>query len=221
MSAFASRKEEANQQKHSLAARSRTKQERAKWKSVKGTKGNEKREFSPKSVDVDGKLRHGAFVLGLPKSQECTRHNSTEETHFIRGCNFAHGWIGDTLQFVCTKCTDENRKFCKEKVSHKEYIWNLGPYRTSSDEIWRKKKDPVMEQASEIVFEDPSEAKPVLLDDPWGSTNDWGAPLLEWGEEVDDHDDGDHDDEGNKENGAEASDLWMTLGPNRFSALSE
>ena len=221
MSAFASRKEEANQQKHSLAARSQTKQERAKWKSVIGTKGNEKREFSPKSVDVDGKLHHGAFVLGLPKSQECTRHNSTEETHFIRGCNFAHGWIGDTLQFVCTKCTDENRKFCKEKVSHKEYIWNLGPYRTSSGEIWRKKKDPVMEQASEIVFEDPSEAKPVLLDDPWGSTNDWGAPLLEWGEEVDDHDDGDHDDEGNKENGAEASDLWMTLGPNRFSALSE
>ena len=53
-----SRKEEANQQKHSLAARSRTKQERAKWKSVIGTKGNEEREFSPKSVDVDGKLHH-------------------------------------------------------------------------------------------------------------------------------------------------------------------
>ena len=203
------------------ARRSRTEPERAKWKSVMGTKGNEKREFSPKSVDSDGKLHHGAFVLGNLKSQECTRHKSTEETHVLRRCNFAHGWIGDTLQFVCTMCTSENWKFCKEKVSHKEYIWNLGPYLNSSGEIW-KEKGLIMDQVSDKVLEDLSEDAAVLPD---GSDfdMDWSPHSCEWGEEVDvnDHDECDRDDEGNEENGAEASDWWMTLGHNRFSALSK
>ena len=203
------------------ARRSRTEPERAKWKSVMGTKDNEKREFFPKSVGSDGKLHHGAFVLGNLKSQECTRHNSTEETHVIRRCNFAHGSIGDTLQFVCTMCTSENWKFCKEKVSHKEYIWNLGPYLNSSGEIW-KEKDLIMDQVSDKVLEDLSEDAAVLPD---GSDfdMDWRPLSYEWGEEVDvnDHDECDRDDEGNEENGAEASDGWMTLGHNRFSALSK
>ena len=223
MSAFASPKEVANQQKHYSGAGGRTEPERTKWKSVMATKGNEKRKFSPKSLGSDGKLHHGAFVQGSPKSQECTRHNSTEETHVIRRCNFAHGRMGDTLQFVCTKCTSENRKCCKGKVSHKEYIWNLGPYLNSSGEIW-KTKGLAIDQASDTVLEDSWEGDPEPSDNSCGSSDiDWRPPPQEWGEDYDDngHDDGDRDDEGNEKNGAKASDFWMTLGHNRFSALSE
>ena len=122
MSAFASSKEKSKH-KHSSAAGSQTELERAKWKSVMGTKGSERREFFPKSVGSDGKLHHGAFFLGNLKSKKFTRHNSIEETHVIERCNFAYGWIGETLQFVRTMCTSENWKFCKENVSHKEHEW--------------------------------------------------------------------------------------------------
>lgn len=61
----------------------------------------------------------------------------------------------------------------------------------------------------------------MLLDDFWGFINDWGVFFFEWGEEVDDYDDGDYDDEGNKENGVEVLDLWMMFGFNRFSVLLE
>lgn len=116
--------------------------------------------------------------------------------------------------------TSENRKFCKEKVSDKEYIWNLGPYLNSSGKIW-KGKGLTMDQVSDKVLEDLSEDAAVLPDGS-GFDIDWRPLSHEWGEEVDDndHDDGDRDDEGNEENGAEASDRWMTLGHNRFSALS-
>lgn len=92
------------------------------------------------------------------------------ETYFIRGCNFARGWIGDTLQFVCNRCADENWKFCKEKVSRNEFIWNLGPYPTSSGEIRKKKKGPVKDQASDIVLEELLGGKAMLSDGCWGST---------------------------------------------------
>lgn len=221
MSASASPNETTNQRKHCLAAESRTESERANWKSVMATKGCKKKEFPPKWLGSDGKLHHGALVLGNPKSQECTRHNSTEGTYIINHCSFAHGWIGDTLQFVCTKCTSENREVCKEKVCHKEYIWNLGPYLASNGEIW-KKKGLVMDQASDIVLEGLSDSshedETVQLDESWGSiTDDWEPPPREWSEEVDDDNDG----EGNDENGTGASDLWMKFGNNRFSALSK
>lgn len=220
MSAFASSKEKSKH-KHSSAAGSQTELERAKWKSVMGTKGSERREFFPKNVGSDGKLHHGAFFLGNLKSKECTRHNSIEETHVIERCNFAYGWIGETLQFVRTMCTSENWKFCKENVSHKEHIWDLGPYLNSSGEIW-KERGLIMDQVSDKVLEDLSENAAVLPD---GSDFDidWRPLSHEWGEKVDDndHDDGDRDDEGDEENGAEASDWWMTLGHNRFSALSK
>ena len=186
-----------------------------------GTKGSERREFFPKSVGSDGKLHHGAFFLGNLKSKECTRHNSIVETHVIERCNFAYGWIGETLQFVRTMCTSENWKFCKENVSHKEHIWDLGPYLNSSGEIW-KERGLIMDQVSDKVLEDLSENAAVLPD---GSDFDidWRPLSHEWGEKVDDndHDDGDRDDERDEENGAEASDWWMTLGHNRFSALSK
>ena len=79
-----------------------------------------------------------------------------------------------------------------------------------------------MDQVSDKVLEDLSEDA-VVLPDGSDFDMDWRPLSYEWGEEVDvnDHDECDRDDEGNEENGAEASDEWMTLGHNRFSALSK
>lgn len=79
-----------------------------------------------------------------------------------------------------------------------------------------------MDQASDIVLEGLSDSshedETVQLDESWGSiTVDWEPPTREWGEEVDDDNDG----EGNDKNGTGASDLWMKFGNNRFSALSK
>jgi len=115
--------------------------ERENWKSVEGTCGHKRRTFDPKYVSRDGKLHHGAFVLGTRKSQECECHTHTSraEIKVTDDCNFAHGWRGDTLQHVCTKCTDENLTCCREKTKHEQFIWNLGPYYTSSGEIWSRR----------------------------------------------------------------------------------
>ena len=111
---------------------------RVKSKRVVGTRGNEKRCFEPKYVGQEGKLRHGAFVLGTRKAKECSVHK--RESTLTDKCEYAHGWRGDTLQFVCTKCTEEKKFLCKEKVNHKPYIWNLGPYLDSRGEIWKDEK---------------------------------------------------------------------------------
>ena len=107
---------------------------------VVGTRGNEKRWFEPKQVTEEGKQHHGAFVLGTKKGKECSIHNPRCDANVTDKCNFAHGWRGDTLQFVCTKCTEENKFVCREKVNHKPYIWNLGPYLDIRGEIWKDKK---------------------------------------------------------------------------------
>lgn len=113
---------------------------RVKSKRVVGTRGNEERYFEPKYVGQEGKLRHGAFVLGTRKAKECSVHKRGCESTLTDKCKYAHGWRGDTLQFVCTKCTEEKKFLCKEKVNHKPYIWNLGPYLDSRGEIWKDEK---------------------------------------------------------------------------------
>lgn len=114
---------------------------RENWKTVEGTRGDKKKTFVPKRLAADGKLHHGAFVLGVRKSQECIYHNKKTEIQTTDRCNFAHGWRGDTLQYVCTKCTDENLTYCNEKTKHEPFIWNLGPYYNSSGEIWKDHKN--------------------------------------------------------------------------------
>ena len=93
--------------------------------------------FSPSWMDSDGKIHHGTPVKGSPKSVECVKHRSgpTPER-----CTFAHPWIGDTLQFICTKCTREGKSQCGSKYQHDEFIYNLGPYRDSQGRIWTSKK---------------------------------------------------------------------------------
>lgn len=113
------------------------------WRTVTGTRGSEKKAFLPKRLGTDGKLHHGAFVLGLRKSQECPYHNPEcklpkTDTNV---CNFAHGWRGDTKQIVCTKCTDKNLHFCKEKVAHEEFFWDLGPYLNATGTVWKGSRD--------------------------------------------------------------------------------
>jgi len=111
-----------------------------KWKAVIGTCGSKTRCFDAKRVGTDGKLHHGAFVRGAKKSKECVFHDATSKTEFVDRCDFAHGWKGDTLQFVCTKCTDENKACCNEKKQHERFIWNLGPYYNSRGEVWKDEK---------------------------------------------------------------------------------
>lgn len=104
--------------------------------SVVGTLSGRRKRFDLKRVSFDGRLHHGAFVRGVKKSQECCKHISRADARLIHSCNFAHSWCGDTLQFVCTKCTEANLYYCKEKVKHEQFIWNLGPYKNKCGEVW-------------------------------------------------------------------------------------
>lgn len=111
---------------------------RITWKSIKITRaGEQSRDFQPMSVDRNGKLHHGSMVLGAFKSQECRIHTSTNVLQGIDQCTFAHSWRGDTIQSVCTKCTEENKRVCKEKKGHHQFIWNLGPYYTEYENFWK------------------------------------------------------------------------------------
>ena len=121
-------------------------------KTAVGTRGAEKKLFHLKHEGRDGKLYYGAFVLGVKKSKECGIHNFGSDVRATDRCNFAHGWRGDTLQFVCTKCTEENLRYCKEKIDHESFIWNLGPYRNSRGEVW---KDEVPREIGVALTNDP------------------------------------------------------------------
>lgn len=109
------------------------------WKGipVRGSKGEEWRDFQLTHVDDKGKLHHGSLVRGANKSVECRIHKNTDSSRGIDRCTFAHSWRGDTTQFVCTKCTEDNKPECKQKREHEEFIWNLGPYITKEGKIWK------------------------------------------------------------------------------------
>ena len=115
-----------------------------KSKPIEGRQGKQKRFFQPMYVDKTGKVHHGAWVLGAEKSRECLIHtmNLGNDTVTMEHCSFAHSWRGDTLQFVCTKCTAEKKKKCREKNLHKADIWNLGPYRNEDGAIWKDVQEP-------------------------------------------------------------------------------
>ena len=108
------------------------------WKTALGRKDGRTREFSPTYYE-DGQLHHGAFVLGLLKSEECNYHTDERvEVSQTTACRYAHSWRGDTIQHVCTQCTQENKKYCAKKREHSSFIWNLGPYYATDGKIWKK-----------------------------------------------------------------------------------
>ena len=109
------------------------------WKPIDGkhiTSGK-KVAFKPIFWDNEGRMRHGIRVRGSDKSEECWRH---VEGKAPAGCTFAHSRLGDTLQFICVKCTYERGRndWCSEKTKHKQYIFNLGAYRNLEGGIWKK-----------------------------------------------------------------------------------
>ena len=106
-------------------------------KCITVTRGEQTRVFQPSYVDNKGKLHHGSRVLGAFKSQECRIHTSTISLHDLDHCTFAHSWRGDTIQSVCTKCTEDNKPVCREKKEHQQFIWKLGPYYTEYGNIWK------------------------------------------------------------------------------------
>ena len=111
-----------------------------KWRTMEGKRGNQKQLFHPRYVDKVGKLHHGAWVLGAEKSKECNIHTSqVHDISVTSRCHFAHPWRGDTLQYVCTKCTREQgfRGICRERRNHESFIWNLGPYYNEDGRIWK------------------------------------------------------------------------------------
>lgn len=109
------------------------------WKPLDGkhiTSGK-KVAFKPLFWDNEGRMRHGIRVRGSDKSEECWRH---VEGKAPAGCTFAHSRLGDTLQFICVKCTYERGRndWCADKTKHKQYIFNLGAYRNLEGGIWKK-----------------------------------------------------------------------------------
>lgn len=108
-------------------------------KSVQGTQGNKKQMFPAKFVDKRGKVHHGSSVHGLRKSSECKIHTrqSSDDMRTRSHCRYAHPWWGDTLQYICTKCTRNNEPICKDRRNHEMYVWNLGPYVTENGTIWK------------------------------------------------------------------------------------
>ena len=111
----------------------------SKLKTVTGKQGQKKRKFRPKGIDHKGRLHHGAWVLGAFKSKECNTHtNPSSQLHDIDRCTFAHSWKGDTRQFICTECTQDERKVCRQKKEHKQFIWDLGPYLYEDGRIWKE-----------------------------------------------------------------------------------
>lgn len=98
--------------------------------------GGKEKKFKMLYEGEDGRIHHGAFVLGVKKSKECRIHVSAIPAFNKKECSFAHSWKGDTLQHVCTKCTEEKKTFCREKINHQEFIYNLGPYLFRNGTKW-------------------------------------------------------------------------------------
>ena len=108
------------------------------WKAIDGKHiySGKKVQFKPIFCDKELRMRHGVPVRGADKSEECFRH---KEGKAPAACTFAHSRLGDTLQFICVKCTCDKARtdWCVEKSKHKQFIFNLGPYKNIDGETWK------------------------------------------------------------------------------------
>lgn len=98
-------------------------------------------DFKPQYIDKEGRVRHGVRVRGALKSMECWLHTNSKPPI---DCLFAHSRIGDTLEFICIRCTYEKARNyeCRDKKGHGAFVCNLGPYRDINGEKWRGKVEP-------------------------------------------------------------------------------
>ena len=132
-------KESARCQNNPPVAAPSVSQTVSKLGTVVGIQGQKKRKFQPKGIDDKGRLHHGVLVLGAFKSKECDTHtNPNSQLHDIDRCTFAHSWRGDTRQFICTRCTQDEKKVCRQRKEHKQYIWDLGHYLNEDGKIWEE-----------------------------------------------------------------------------------
>lgn len=126
---------ESNEYKEAM----KSKNPKKGWKPIDGKhiQTAKKVAFKPVYWDKEGRMRHGVAVRGSDKSEECWRH---VEGKAPAGCTFAHSRLGDTLQFICVKCSYERNRndWCSDKTKHKQYIFNLGPYRNLEGGVWKK-----------------------------------------------------------------------------------
>lgn len=113
---------------------------KAGWRPITGKheKSNRRMEFKPQYIDKEGRVRHGVRVRGALKSMECWLHTNSKPPI---DCLFAHSRIGDTLEFICVRCTYEKpRNYeCRDKKGHAAFVCNLGPYRDITGEKWKGK----------------------------------------------------------------------------------
>ena len=131
---------EANHEKEKGEVRSQQPVPSAVRKVIEWKRGHQRgewREFKLTHVDDKGRLHHGSLVRGVRKSVECRNHTNKDSSLGINRCPFAHSWKGDTIEFVCTKCAEDNKPECQQKKEHEEFIWNLGPYITKAGGIWK------------------------------------------------------------------------------------
>ena len=116
---------------------------KAGWRPLAGKheKSGRRMDFKPQYIDKEGRVRHGVRVRGALKSMECWLHTNNKPPI---DCLFAHSRIGDTLEFICIRCTFEKARNyeCRSKKDHATFICNLGPYRDINGEKWRGKLEP-------------------------------------------------------------------------------
>ena len=110
------------------------------WMQVSGHQGKKRKIFCPKYEDQQGRLHHGAWMMGGKKSKDCEQHKSDDRVskETLKICNFAHYWCEDTVQYICQKCTDEKKRRCSNYKNHQHHKWNLGAFYSGSGKLWKE-----------------------------------------------------------------------------------
>ena len=94
--------------------------------------------LEPQRIDPKGRVMHAAQVTGAHKSIIC---EIPSEQCSSGKCTFAHPTMDDPIrQTVCMFCTKNNQDSCNKKNEHAEHIYDLGPFRHMSGEIWSQRR---------------------------------------------------------------------------------
>lgn len=91
--------------------------------------------FNPKRIDCNGRVLHGAMVIGAPKSVKCMHQKC-----FSRNCQFAHPPHDPQRQTICLLCTKDNKEICQNKTKHLLHFIDLGPFLHESGNYMKQRK---------------------------------------------------------------------------------